>query len=558
MLLCAFIRRTLRDHAHGAGIALTAALIWIVHPLNTAAVTYIVQRAESLAALWIVAALYCFQRSTTGRGAWRVAAVAAAFAGVATKETAAVIPLLVLLFDRCIVSGTFGAAVRQRPGFYCALASAWLALGLLIASTGARGGSAGFASANAWHYALTQAGGILHYLRLAVWPHPLTFDYGTPLVRDLAGAAVPLAVIVGMLAVTIQLLRRAPRIGFVVAAFFVLLAPSSSVVPVATQTLAEHRMYLPLAALAVLSAAGLWRWRPRQAWPVTLALAAVLGIGTYQRNTAYHDEVGLWRDTTQRAPQNARAWSNLGFALAQRGDFTAAIPHYRRALELEPDFADAHNNLGNALVELGAIEEALEVLERAAALSPNDPDVHNSLGRVRLLRGQFLEAGRAFHAALRLAPNYALAHSNLGQALAAQGDASAALAALGTAVRLAPRDVTFRNNLANLLAALGRSGDAAAHYQAALGLAPSDALTHFNFANLLRETGRFDDAITHYQAALAQQPDYVEAHVNLAVALQQSGHAGEAIAHYETALRLRPGDPIAEANLRQLRGTAPR
>lgn len=552
-LLGGLVRRTLRDHPQAAGIAWTAALLWLVHPLNTAAVTYLVQRAESLAALCIVAALYGFVRGVSGRAAWRAAAVAAAYAGVATKETAVVIPLLVLLYDRCFVSAGFAEALRRQKLFYAALASSWLLLAQLVATTGARGGSAGFASADAWHYALTQAGGILHYLRLAVWPHPLVFDYGTTLVRDLGQALPAVAAVVLLLAATVRLLQRAPRLGFLAAAFFLLLAPSSSIVPIATQALAEHRMYLPLASLTILCAAGLWRALPRHAWLVTLLAAAVLGSATFRRNLAYRHEAALWSDTVQREPENARAWGNLGFALARRGDFAAAIPHYRRALELEPDHPDVRNNLGNALAETGALGEALAVLIRAAALTPDDADVRNSLGRVRLLRGELAEAEREFRAALRLAPNYALAHTNLGQALAARGDAAGALAALEAAVRLAPADPAYRNNLANLLAALGRTAEAVTHYEAALAAAPADALTHFNYGNVLRQTGRLPEAMRHYESALAQRPDYVEAHVNLAAALQQAGRTADAVAHYEAALRLRPGDPIATENLRRLR-----
>jgi Flp pilus assembly protein TadD len=558
-LLFGVVRRSLRGEATAAGVAFTSALLWAVHPLTTAAVTYVVQRAESLAACWIVASLYAFVRSTTARGAWREMAIGAAFAGVATKETAAVIPLLVLLYDRCFVSGSFLAALRARTGFYTALASSWLLLAALVATTGDRGGSAGFGTANTWDYALTQAGGIVRYLRLAVWPQGLVFDYGTALQRDGAAVATSVGIVVMLLVGTVHLLRRAPRLGFLCAAFFVLLAPSSSIVPIATQALAEHRMYLPLAAVVALFARAGGHWWPRATPLLAVAIAAALGVATHQRNALYRDEVALWTDTARKAPRNERAWANLGFALAQRGDFAAAIPHYRRALELKPAYPDAQNNLGNALVETGAIDAALAVFVPAVAAAPEDPELRNGLGRVRLMRGELAEAEQEFRAAIRLAPAYALPHSNLGQTLAARGDASGALAALEAAVRLAPNNATFRNNLGNLLAALGRPADAAAQFEAALAHAPADPLTHFNFANLLRDTGRTEDAVRHFEAALAARADYVEARVNLAAILQQTGRVREAVSHYEAALRTRPGDPIATENLRRLRaaGTSP-
>lgn len=548
-LLCAVVRRTLAriGHAEADAIALASALLWVVHPLGTAATTYIVQRAEALAAFWMLLALYAFARG------WRAVAVAAAFAGVATKETAAVLPLLVLLYDRTFVAASFRQALRERSGFYAALAASWLLLAALVASTGQRGGSAGLGTVAWLPYALQQSEALVRYARLALWPDPLVFDYGTPLVQRASDVALPLLGVSAALVSTAVALWRAPRVGFLAAAVFLLLAPSSSLVPVATQTMAEHRAYLPLAAVVLGAALALWRWLTPVALPLSLALAATLGVATHLRNETYRDESALWRDTTEKVPANPRAWHNLGFALAQRGEFTAAVPHYRRAVELAPNYTDALNNLGNALLETGAAEEAVSTLEHAANSAPNDPEVRNSLGRARALAGDHARAAEEFRAAVRLAPNFALARSNLGQALAALGDTAGAQRELEEAVHLAPADPIFRNNVANLLASLGHPAEAVAHYQAALRLAPHDALTRFNYGNLLLHTGRLGEAIPHYEAALAARPDYVEAHVNLAVALQQLGRIGEAIAHYEAALRLRPGDPFAAENLRRLR-----
>ncbi|MDP2138105.1 MAG: tetratricopeptide repeat protein [Candidatus Didemnitutus sp.] len=563
LLLAGLVRRTLqlpgaiptgRDSA--GSIALFAALLWLVHPVQTAAVTYVVQRAESLAALWILATLHAFLRSLDSSNPlrWRCLAVAAAMAGVATKEVAAVAPLLVLLYDRTFVAGTFFPALRQRRGLYLALASSWLLLAGLMATTGARGGSVGFATAVPWwNYALQQAVAVVHYVRLAVWPHPLVFDYGTPTITSALTVWPHLLAIACALVGTIVALRFRPRAGFLAAAFFLLLAPSSSVIPVATQTMAEHRVYLPLAALTIGFALLLHRFAGRFAAVILATVAVVLGCLTWQRNLAYQDEVALWRATVAAAPENPRAHHNLGFTLTTRGDLEAAIPAYRRALALAPDYSDALNNLGNALLRRGQIDEALPLLRRATIVAPGDPDSWNSLGHAELVIGETSAAIQSFRRAIQLAPNYALAHSNLGQALALSGDVTAALSSLETAVELAPADAIFRNNLANRLAALGRTDEAAAHYQIVLAAAPDHVLTLFNSGNLFLNTSRFQLAIDHYVRALAVEHEYAEAHVNLAAAFQQLGRIPEAVAHYETALRLRPGDPIATENLRRLR-----
>ncbi|MDP1580833.1 MAG: tetratricopeptide repeat protein, partial [Candidatus Didemnitutus sp.] len=491
LLLYGLVRHTAESSSHtpaardaAALTALGAALLWVVHPLTTAAVTASVQRAESLAACWMLATLYTFARGAAAPAArwWTLLAITSCFAGVATKEIAAVTPVLVLLYDRTFVAGTFAQALRQRARLYVALAASWLLLAALMATTGARGGSVGFATALPWwHYTLQQSVALVHYVRLVFWPHPLVFDYGTPVLTSLS-AALPTLLVVGCaLLGTAVALWRAPRVGFFAATFFLLLAPSSSVLPIATQTMAEHRVYLPLAVIVIACGFGLTRLAGRFALAVCLGLAVVLGSLTWQRNLTYQDEVRLWRDTAAAAPSNPRAHHNLGFALAARHERTEAVTAYRQALTLDPSYADALNNLGNTLLELGQVTEAHDLLHRATVAAPANAEAWNGLGNATPTLD---DAIAAYRRAVALAPNYAIAQSNLGLALARRGDNADALAALQTAVNLAPRDVALRNNLANFLAAQGRTGEAAMHYAQALADDSHSALTRFNRGSL--------------------------------------------------------------------------
>ena len=233
-------------------LALAIALLWAIHPLQTESVTYIVQRAESLVGLFYLLTLYCFIRgATSGRGrSWYAAAVLACLLGMASKEVMVSAPLMVLLYDRAFLAGSFREAWRRRYGVYLALASTWLLLGWLVIVAGNRGGSAGFgAGVGSWAYLCTQFGAIVHYLKLSVWPHPLLLDYGpdtVPMTLEILPDAI-LVVLLGL--ATLVALWRWPKIGFLGAWFFAILAPTSSIVPVATQVVAEHRMYLPLAAV---------------------------------------------------------------------------------------------------------------------------------------------------------------------------------------------------------------------------------------------------------------------------------------------------------------------
>jgi len=206
LLLFGFVRRTLesaplraRFGTRAAGLAAAVAALWGLHPLQTESVTYIVQRAESLAGMFLLLALYAFARGTGGgprAGRWFGVALAAAVLGTATKEIVAAAPLLALGWDRAFVSGGWRAAWRRHGRVHLALASTWLLLAALVVATGARGGTAGFgAGVSPWAYALTQCRALTMYLGLAAWPYPLVFDYGLDVERHL-GAVLPRALVV--------------------------------------------------------------------------------------------------------------------------------------------------------------------------------------------------------------------------------------------------------------------------------------------------------------------------------------------------------------------------
>jgi protein O-mannosyl-transferase len=263
---------------------LGAAVIWIVHPLQTEAVTYISQRCESLMGLFYLLTLYGFIRGAESRtpAGWFALSVAACFLGMATKEVMVTAPVMVLLYDRTFVSGTFREACHSTWRLYLGLAGSWLLLGYLM--TGAHNRGVGYGPGLTWWaYALTECRVVLHYLRLAVWPHPLIFDYGEYVPTGHLAALAPYALILAILATVVFFeLKRHPAIGFVGAWFFVVLAPTSSVVPITASPMAEHRMYLPLASVVTLIVVGAFALGKRllnKQWCVVLG--CVVGVPSW-------------------------------------------------------------------------------------------------------------------------------------------------------------------------------------------------------------------------------------------------------------------------------------
>jgi tetratricopeptide (TPR) repeat protein len=559
LTLLGIVRRTLqrpvlneRFGAVALPLALAVAIIWTVHPLQTEAVTYITQRYESMMGLFYLLTLYCFVRSveSAAPAKWQILSVVACLLGVMSKEIIVSAPVMVLLYDRTFVAGSFLEAWRRRWRYYLGLASIWLLLVPLLTGVHQRG--AGFElGVTWWRYALSSCRSVVLYLKLAVWPHPLVLDYGTDIVHHASEVTPYVMVLAVLVAGTTVALWRWPVVGFAGAWVFVILAPASSVVPLAGQPMAEHRMYLSLAAVIGLGVLELYTRIGRRSMLMFAAAAAGLGWITIQRNKDYRSELTIWSDTVAKRPNNERAHNNLGLALEKMpGRLNDAIAQYEEALRLKPDIAGAHSNLGNALEVEGRTADAIAQYEEALRLKPDIAEVHNNLGNaLEKMPGRLNDAIAQYEKALRLKPDYAEAHNNLGIALEKMpGRLNDAIAQYDEALRLEPDIAEAHSNLGIALKVAGRTADAIAQYEEALRLKPDDAEAHNNLGIALEKMpGRLNDAIAQYEEALRLKPDYAEAHNNLGNALEKMpGRLNDAIAQYEEALRLKPD--IAEVH----------
>jgi protein O-mannosyl-transferase len=561
LTLFGLARRTLLRPGLPAGLVTAAtplafliAALWAAHPLQTEAVTQIVQRAESLAGLFYLLTLYAFVRAAEGGGGrWLAFSVAACLLGVATKETVATAPLAVLLYDRTFVAGGFLAACRTRRRYYGALAATWLLLCGLAWAAGGRGGSAGFNTGLDWgRYLLAQAEALPLYLRLALWPRGLTFDYGTQTPDELLDVAGSALVLCALAIATVYALWRHPRAGFLGAWFFLVHAPTA-LVPVATQVVAERRMYLPLAALAAGAVAGAYLAWGRRVIAGAAVATLTLAAGTVARNADYGSAVALWSDTVAKRPANPRARNNLGLALTEAGRPAEAVPHLREALRLAPDYFDARNNLGNALAAVGRPDEAVAEFQQLIAADPDNAVAHYNLARVIAQTGHLAEAARGYEAALRRRADFPAALNELGHVLIRLGNPEAAEARFRAALQLAPDDATLHNNLGNALAAQNKVSEALASYQNALRLVPTYATARFNLGSQLLQLNRDAEAALHLEDAARLAPDDAEARARLALALARLGRRTEARWQAEAALQIDHSHALARSVLQTLR-----
>ena len=555
LVLLGLVRRTVRLASLDLpeGFPLAVSLLWALHPLTTEAVTYIVQRAESLMGLSYLATLYAFarmggaEREGAPGGRWAALCVLACLTGMACKEVMVSAPLMVLLYDRTFVSGSFREGWRQHRRVHLALAATWALLAYEVIVTGNRGGTAGLGTAVSWwQYALTQAPALVHYLRLAVWPHPLVFDYGIGLATQPWGVVPQALPIVALLCATCWALARRPRLGFLGAFFFAVLAPTSSVVPVASQTMAEHRMYLPL--IAVILAAALvfvgFARRLRLGRGVLLTcsgvLAVLLGLGTALRNRDYRSNVALWTSVTEAYPRNMRGRYNLGCAYDEALSPEKAVAQYVQVTPGSAQYIDAQENLAKDLVKLGRSEEALVPLEVAAHARPTEAQLQCSLGIALLETGRPQPASEHFREALRLQPGMEEATYQWGEALLRLGQPAEALPLLEKTVRARPRSPEASMALGNALAQVGRLGPAAEAYRRAIALSPGGPEAHNNLGSVLLQAGDPAAALAEFREAIRLKPAFAPSHTNAGNALLALGRENEALAELRQAVTLDP------------------
>ncbi len=374
--------------------------------------------------LTLYSAIRAFDGSAPGSLLWTAAATMACGLGMTTKEVMVTAPLMVFLWERQFGSRSHNEATRSRghPALlYPGLAATWLILAWLVMG-GHRNSSVGFGfeAWPWWLYLATQAGVLIHYLRLSVLPDVLVLDYEWPAATSFADFAPKGAIVLAALLLTLWGATRRHPASFAGVWFFLILAPTSSVLPIVTEVAAEHRMYLPLAGLLALLVtaaflladrlqrrmAGRARWLPKTGAVCALLLVAVaFGWRTRARNADYHDFDRIWSDTIAKRPANARARINYASSLLTQRRFAEAETHLRVAVERRADDHVALANLGVALSAQRKLDDGARFLQRAVELKPDFAEAHRNLGENRALAGQFKPAAEAYITAVELLPD---------------------------------------------------------------------------------------------------------------------------------------------------------
>jgi tetratricopeptide (TPR) repeat protein len=420
--------------------AFAAASLWMVHPLQSEVVAYVVARTESLMALFYLLTLYGAVRSWTdagegSRSAWNLIAIGSCGVGMACKESMVTAPIAVALLDRALFFESFGVAFNKRRSLYLGLVLTWSILAALVSGT-PRGNSAGFfvrkdaaSDVSLGGYLRNQALVVPRYFRLLLWPVGLVFDYGQgkPLtfLQTLPGAGL----LIGSLLTTVLAWWKSPRLGVAPMLCMLTLAPTT-LVPVITEIGAERRMYLPSAAIIAGIVVGSARLRltGRGAVAVWLVAVTALAVATVKRTQEYDSSYRMWTTVVERWP-HGRAYLNLAVEADASGRKDEVLPLLRHAVA---DFPDAEYALGQRLYEAQAYAEAIDHLERFLRLRPGHYQeeaalatlvrAFTDLGIQRSQRGDVRGAVDAFEGAVSRSPKNADVLRNLSVALMESGN----------------------------------------------------------------------------------------------------------------------------------------
>lgn len=529
--------------------ALFSALIFVSHPIQTQAVTYIIQRYTSLATLFYLCSLvlYILARLALEHGGqlherWKIyfnagfyyiASIISAILAMMTKEISFTLPVVILLYELMFFKKDSKRLLFVSP---LLLAIVLIPFGLMLyqgsgvdlAATADRATRLQ-TSMPRTTYLFTQFRVIATYLRLLIFPVNQIFDYNYPIYNSLSDPNVylSLALILMIIILAGYLYYRSRSghnepfrlISFGILWFFITISVESSVFPI-IDVIFEHRLYLP--SIGLFTAITMTLFMPgnkeKNIWPQVpkliismLALTIVaLSAAAYSRNIVWGDRVSLWEDVTSKAYGNGRGHLNLGDAYSETGRLGQAIIEYKLALSLpfrSLETQKIYNNLGYAYKKIGSLDEAIDNFKTALRFDSGFMEAQLNLGYTYLDSNRIDEAIIQFQHLCRLQPYVPEHHLYLGLANSKKGLLKKAMDHYGRALNLNPNNAAVYNQIGILLAESGQTDQAVLKFQKAVALNPGFAEAHYNLFLAYTDKKLFEKAREHFNLAERLKPD---------------------------------------------------
>jgi tetratricopeptide (TPR) repeat protein len=552
-------------------MALLSSLLFVCHPIQTQAVTYIVQRFASLATLFYLLALISYIRSRLYvslrmRCIYYVIALGSTVAAMFTKEISFTLPIMIVIYEVYFFRGVALKRILYLLPFICTLML--IPLTLLgdtnssnhIDTISNKLDIANLKSISSIDYLFTQFRVIVTYLRLLILPINQNLDYDYPIYNSFLTPDVYLSFLflAFILCLGIFLFYRsraasssAPYIrlvSFGIIWFFITLSVESSIIPI-SDVIFEHRLYLPSVGFFICMVSALMFFRGklkamqygiyRAIVPFLLLTIVVLAITTYERNYVWSDEIRLWQDTVNKSPNKMRPHYSLAMAYSNHNLLDASIKELLIVLD-KKDIGMAHYSLGVAYFRQGLYTKSIDEYKKAIIKNPAYAEAYENLGVAYAMSRRNTEAVQSLQKAVQLNPSSVNARQNLGLAYESNGKIEDAVREYSFVILKKP---LFINELNNLGVTLFKQGDHAAairKYQLVIKLKPDLVQAHYNLALSLIKLNNLKEAERELKIALSLKPDIANAHYNLALIYQKKNKTNTAISELKYALIIKP------------------
>ena len=548
------------ESTRGPVFALLCASLFLVHPVQTQAVTYVVQRITVMAAFfYIITVLFYLKARLEARPGFYAAALFTTVAAMLCKENAFTLPLMLVLCEAVLFdkdkTSLKTAALRLGPFLACLLLIPWLLHIGPVRPGVVAAVSRGTADISRWEYFLTQFNVVATYLRLLFLPVGQNLDYDYRIVQSFLDIRTWVAFVLlgGLLVTAFRFRKKNPLFAFGIFWFFLTLGVESSIIPI-RDVIAEHRLYLPSVGiiLAVVPGRG-GRIRNVRVLMIGGALVVgVLAVLTFQRNQLWRSEVVLWKDVVAKSPEKSRPYDNLAEALMEEGRYDAARAYLHKALEIDGGQAETHINLGLIALAEGRLEEARERIEHALQLEPGSAIAYNDLGLVYLRERKWDQAVRAFREALERKPGMVRPRLNLALAYRRQGETDRAIELYEALLENDPGEARAVLPLAAAYFTAERPEEAVALGKKALeGVRDAGSLTELG--SLFAANAYTNMALALYQRALALEPGRADTYLEIGKVYGNLEDFSRAVFFWKEGRRFNPDDPRFERYIRRAR-----
>lgn len=537
-------------------IALLATILWAINPVQTQAVTYIIQRMASMAAMFYIMSMYFYLKARTSKRlssqtTYFIGCFLCGFMAFGSKENSAMLPIIILLFEIWFIQ-EFDKRVIKRSlwilliliaflmlyGFITRSSSTLFDLNYLVQKYSER-------SFTLWERLLTEPRVIIFYITLLFYPMPnrLCIAHDISLSQGFLNPSTTLLSILLVLSAIIFAMVKAkkwPLFSFCIIFFFINHSIESSFIPL--ELIFEHRNYLPSMlffipiSILFFKLLELFYQKPLiKGFIIFFIIALIVGQGhsTFIRNAIWKTSKSLWMDATEKAPDIWRPWHNLGKYYSSANMPDKALSYYLMALSKRCAVSpyDKHltfYNIGTDFQNMGNIDMALLYYRKAEKLFPFGPHINNK-GALLAEKGEIKEAINEFNKAIKYSDNNkrkAMAYSNLGFLLLKQGHRNMAIQNLKIALRLDPHNPPTLLRLGYALKNNRQYGKAFLLYKKYQNIRPKDLKILLYLAEIYKEKGmetqlksvmeqflskaRESDLLTLTRELEEKKPDYIK------------------------------------------------